>query len=83
MTLAYNYNNQNQQELNSNIEERFDLRFSTIKNTCLTTSHHILNRKLLLFLNQTHSLKQFMRVKYKICLIRINNNIYDGICFSL
>ncbi len=55
-----------QQELNSNLEGTFDLRFTTINNRFLSTSHQLLNRKLSLFLNQTHSLKQFIRVKEKI-----------------
>ncbi|CAF1492472.1 unnamed protein product, partial [Rotaria sordida] len=61
VTLIYN-SNQTQQELNSNIEETFDLYFTTINNTFLSIAHQILNRKLVLFLNQTHSLKQFIRL---------------------
>ena len=62
MILTSN-SNQNQQELSSNLDRTFNLRFNTINKTFLSTSHQLLNRKLCLFLNQTHSLKQFIRVK--------------------
>jgi len=62
VTLTYN-NNSTQQELNSNQDGTFDLRFTTLNNKFLSTSHQLLNKKLSLFLNQTHSLKQFIRVK--------------------
>jgi hypothetical protein len=55
--------NQNQQE--SNPGGTFDFRFTTINNKFLTTSHHILNGKLIQFLNRTRSLKQFIRVNRK------------------
>ncbi|CAF1025919.1 unnamed protein product [Rotaria sordida] len=61
VTLTYN-SNQTQQELNSIVEGTFDLRFQTIKNTFLPTYHQTLSRKLILFLNQTRSLKQFIRL---------------------
>ena len=44
----------------------FDLRFTTINNKFLTTTHQLLNAKLIQFLNRTRSLKQFLRVKIKI-----------------
>ena len=52
--------NSNQPELNSG--GTFDFRFTTINNKFLTTSHQILNGKLIQFLNRTRSLKQFIRV---------------------
>ncbi|CAF0853162.1 unnamed protein product [Rotaria sp. Silwood1] len=61
VTLTYN-SNQTQQELNSNVEGTFDLRFTTINNTFIPTYHQILSRKLCLFFNQTRSLKQFIRL---------------------
>ncbi|CAF2842556.1 unnamed protein product [Rotaria sp. Silwood2] len=60
VTLTYN-SNQTQQESNSNVEGTFDLRFTTINNIFLPTYHQIFSRKLTLFLNQTRSLKQFIR----------------------
>lgn len=62
MILSYN-SNQNSQELNSNLQGTFDLRFTTINKTFLSTSHQLLNKKLSIFLNQTYSLKQLIRVK--------------------
>jgi hypothetical protein len=46
-----------------NFEGNFDLRFTTIKHQFISNAHQLLNRKLCLFLNETHSLKQFIRVK--------------------
>ncbi|CAF3486334.1 unnamed protein product [Rotaria socialis] len=60
VTLSYN-NSQIQQELISQSEGTFDLRFITINNAFLPTYNHILSRKLILFLNQTRSLKQLIR----------------------
>ncbi|UJR23584.1 hypothetical protein I4U23_026573 [Adineta vaga] len=57
VTLTYN-SNKTQQES----EKTFDLLFSTIKPTFLPTFHHILHRKLMLFLTQTQSVKQFIRL---------------------
>ncbi|CAF0747923.1 unnamed protein product [Adineta ricciae] len=59
VTIAFN---SKQTELAS--EKIFDFRFETKKTTFLATAHRILNRKLLLFLNQTQSLKQLLRLLY-------------------
>ena len=59
VTLTYN---QNQSDLNTNPESNFELRFSTIKHQFFSNAHQLLNKKLCLFLNETHSLKQFIRV---------------------
>ncbi|CAF3177384.1 unnamed protein product [Rotaria socialis] len=67
VTLSYN-NSQIQQELISQSEGTFDLRFITINNAFLPTYNHILSRKLILFLNQTRSLKQLIRLLHMISI---------------
>jgi hypothetical protein len=62
VTLTHN-SNQTQQELTSTIDSTLDLRFITINNQFLSTSHQILNGKLTQFLNQKRSVKQLIRVK--------------------
>ena len=61
VTISHNPKYSVQQE--SNLESRLELRFTTITNRFLSTTHHLLNRKLTLFLAQTRSLKQFVRVR--------------------
>lgn len=61
MTLSYN-SNRSSSDINSNIDGTFELRFVTINNQYLSVSHQYLNKKLVPFLNQTHSLKQLIRL---------------------
>lgn len=56
LTLTYNH----QQE--SNTRGIFDLRFTSVNHKFLTNTHQLLNNKLNLFFNRTHSLKQFIRL---------------------
>ena len=44
------------------MENSFDFRLMTINQNFFTAAHQFLQRKLTSFLNQTQSLKQFLRV---------------------
>ncbi|UJR25327.1 hypothetical protein I4U23_006678 [Adineta vaga] len=77
LTHSTNSNQQQQDGNSSHTGTIFDLRFITMNNKFLTTCHHLLNGKLIQFLNRTRSLKQFIRLLHMTtipiaCIGRLN-----------